>query len=136
MELNYTILPHTGCVVLPEVNSTSRPGVIYKDISAKILSCLINPNMLCLGNFTGTLANGISLRVIFSLGHGEPYTATRQGAVCSKSSSAVRIIGKRRNTIAQNRDIDHTGSRLYLCVKRSCTHCTVECSLTVLIIEG
>ena len=32
MELHNTVFVHTGCIVLPEMNSTAGPGVIYEDI--------------------------------------------------------------------------------------------------------
>ena len=88
VELNHTVLPHTGCAVLPEVYSTSRPGVVYKDIGAQLFCCLINPDMLCLGNLTLT-ADGISFRVVESLCHREPYSAARQSSICIYSCLTV-----------------------------------------------
>ena len=81
MELNDTVLPHTGCAILPEMNSASRPGVVYKDIGTQLLSCLIYPDMRCLSDFTLFAIDRISFRVELFTYHGEPYTATGQCAV-------------------------------------------------------
>ena len=89
MELNNTVLPHTGRAVLPEMNSTARPGVVYQDIGAQLISCLIDPDVLGLSNFALCSIDGISFGVVLFAYHGEPYTAASQRAVCSTSRCTV-----------------------------------------------
>ena len=136
MELNCAVFPHARRTILPELHSTARPGVIDQDIGSQALSCLIDPDMLRLGNFARTLVDGISFRVIFSLCHREPYTATCQRGVRRICCYAIGIVLKSSNTVAQNRDVDHTGSRLNRRARLFSTHGAMVCSLTFRIIEG
>ena len=73
MELNNTVFIHTGCTVLPEMYSTSRPGVVYKYIGTQFLGCFIYPDMRCISNFALFAIDRISFRVFFC--HREPYTS-------------------------------------------------------------
>ena len=135
VELNNAVFIHTGCAVLPEMNSTSRPGVVYKYLGTKLFSRLIDPDVLSLGNFARTNLDGISFRVVLSACHGEPYTAASQSAVCSVSRRTVGIVLKCRNTVAQNGDIDHTRSRYDLCARYCVTLGAMEGSFTFRSIE-
>ena len=135
VELNNAVFIHTGCAELPEMNSTSRPGVVYKYLGTQLFSSLIDPDVLSLGNFASTFLDGISFRVVFSLCHREPYTAARQRAVCIDSGRTVGIVLKRRNTVAQNGDIDHTRSRYDLCARYCITLGAMECSFACRFIE-